>query len=164
VAAVILDTSLDLGASGWDQDYGCGRFRADEAVIMGTLKSQSVCRPDALAEVYRGRGTSSWAQILKPQRWSSDVGAVGIPGDYVPGRLVIGFRDVNDPPQDLEAEALRLARLNLLYNLDVSVERWLPNAVVVARVTEGQEWAIAQQLLHNPVVAYVHPDYWISAQ
>jgi subtilisin family serine protease len=166
VAAVILDTSLDLGASGWDQDYGCGRIRAAEAVITGTLGSQPVCRPDALGGLgaLGGRGVSRWERLLKRQRWSPDAGALDIPGDYVPGRLVIGFKDMNDLPQNLKAEVLRLEWFNLLHTLDASVERQLPNGVVIARVTEGQEWAVAQQLFHNPLIAYVHPDYWISAR
>jgi subtilisin family serine protease len=151
VAAAILDNALDLGGSGWDQDYGCGRIQAADAVITATTGSMSACRPDALAP----SGKMSSSSILGQHPPDTDA--------YVPGRLIVGFRDQSGlGGQSAVGEQDRLA---LLRNLGVlNVEHRLPNGAMIVQVAEGREWAIAQQLVRENCVAYVHLDYWISAR
>ncbi|MFW6135246.1 MAG: S8 family serine peptidase [Chloroflexota bacterium] len=43
VASAILDNALDLGPTGWDEVYGCGRIDAARALSNGALAAQPLC-------------------------------------------------------------------------------------------------------------------------
>jgi hypothetical protein len=43
IASAILDNADDLGASGWDEYYGCGRINAFHSLFMGARGSTPVC-------------------------------------------------------------------------------------------------------------------------
>jgi subtilisin family serine protease len=43
VASAILDNAVDLGDTGWDQHFGCGRIDASQALALGAPNPQPRC-------------------------------------------------------------------------------------------------------------------------
>lgn len=140
VAAAILDNARDLGPAGRDNDFGCGRIDAPGAVITGTTRASSLCKPTALSGTTLQAAT---AETPPPP-----------PGSYVPGRLIVGLR-----AHDLAAQAdtLRAYAVEPLAQL-------APGGGWLMSVPVGQEWEIAQRLLHDGVVEYAHLDFLLFAQ
>ncbi|MFP4346408.1 MAG: S8 family serine peptidase, partial [Anaerolineales bacterium] len=139
LAAAILDNAVDLGSAGRDAEYGCGRIEAANAVIQGTTRSTSACKPHALT------GTSLAA---------SEVPALAEPpvGSYVPGRIIA------KPRPGLSAQS------SLLRAYEVEPEERLFDEVWTLEVPVGQEWETIRRLNAAGLVEYAHLDYYVFAQ
>lgn len=75
VASAILDNAMDLGTSGWDPYYGCGRIDAFQAVWEGARGSAPVCL-----------GTQTWGTAKET-------------APFVPGEVIVILRaEVNGSP------------------------------------------------------------------
>ncbi len=72
VASAILDNADDLGTTGWDQYYGCGRINAFEALSAGAHGSSPVC------------------QGVQP--WAADAGEIPNDAPFAPGEIIVVFR------------------------------------------------------------------------
>jgi hypothetical protein len=73
VASAILDTAQDLGASGWDQHYGCGRIDASLALSTGALNAEPICL----------QAVGPWAEA-SPKNLEE--------APYVPGEIIVDLR------------------------------------------------------------------------
>jgi thermitase len=83
VASAILDNAKDLGETGWDRYYGCGRINAREALAVGAHASSPVCLQGAVP-------------------WTSDTAKSTNTASFVPGEIIVAFNSKS------EAETLSL--------------------------------------------------------
>jgi subtilisin family serine protease/uncharacterized protein YkwD len=84
IASAILDNADDLGATGWDQYYGCGRINALEALYTGAHGTSPVC--------LNGVGP-----------WAADSGEARATASFVPGEILVSFK----PGADVETTSLQ---------------------------------------------------------
>lgn len=71
VASAILDNAVDLGTSGWDPYFGCGRIDAFQTVLNGAQAAEPVCQ-----RVTPSRETEAQPDIDAP---------------YAPGEILVEF-------------------------------------------------------------------------
>lgn len=71
IASAILDNAYDLGVSGWDQYFGCGRINAAVALSVGAHSSSPIC-----------------LQGVGP--WSASAATISAP--FVPGEIILSFQ------------------------------------------------------------------------
>lgn len=76
IASSILDNAVDLGATGWDQEYGCGRIDAFQALAEGAQGDSPVCLEGGVA--YAAAETAT-AQPTEAR--------------FVPGEIIVTLRD-----------------------------------------------------------------------
>ncbi len=84
VASAILDNAEDLGATGWDEYYGCGRIDAFQALAMGARGSSPVCLEGMERRAINAKETAHDAP-------------------FVPGEIIVALR----PGANAEVVSLR---------------------------------------------------------
>ncbi len=136
VASAILDNADDLGATGWDSYYGCGRINAHHSLLQGKQGSSPLCL----------QGVEPWAVDTIE---TTAEAAVNTP--FVPGEIIVSFR----PGIKVETASWRYgASAEFL----PEIEAWR------LRVPPGQEWALLARLQADPAVAHADLNYLISAR
>lgn len=140
VAAAILDTAMDLGESGWDPVFGCGRVDVAAAVTTEGQTSSSCRGQTPLA------APSSLELTTPPQEFSFQ-NAVAAGG--MTERLIVRFRNVDA----IAPEAL----------LATSVQTLGENWAVITGSSAGAQ-ILVQQWLAAGVIESVQPDYAISVE
>jgi hypothetical protein len=137
IVSAILDNADDLGTTGWDQYYGCGRINAHHSLLQGKIGSSPVCL----------QGIGPWtASDLETVEMATTV-------PFVPGAIIVSFRTETG----IEAETV-------LQQYEASAE-FLPEIEVWRlRVPPGQERAILARLQADPAVAHAGLNYLVSAQ
>jgi subtilisin family serine protease len=151
VARAILAHAEDLGTTGWDSRFGCGRINAARSLAYGAA----------------GGGCSNRSGLsLSEDAVSAETGVAGdedlnraailstletvAPEGYRPGVVLVKFL----PHTDAAAMHMELAAL------DLTVVRTLSQSGVhLVAVTPGEEITLARQLLDHPGVAYAELDY-----
>jgi subtilisin family serine protease len=137
VTEAILNNATDLGETGWDNKYGCGRINALNAVVHGANRAPS-CRTTTLRPTSMQKAAAI-AQVKAPEE------------TYVAGHLIVRLKD--DRTQDtLPSE----------YNTETL--QTLADGTILVRVPEGTEWDTAQRLLLDGMIMYAQPDYLVFAQ
>jgi type VII secretion-associated serine protease mycosin len=136
VRARIRDTAQDLGAAGWDEQYGYGRI--DAAAAMGVLQ--------AAAAIDAGAGP------VEPARAAASAQAAYIPGEILV-KLRAGFTvsAVMGQAQLGTAEVKVAGTLNQL-------------GVQKLAVTAGREQAVLAQLRASEGVAYAELNYKVTVR
>jgi hypothetical protein len=84
IASAILDNADDLGATGWDEYYGCGRINAFQSLSVGARGSSPVC--------LEGIGERTADAVETPRE-----------APFVPGEIIVALR----PGVNAEAISLR---------------------------------------------------------
>jgi hypothetical protein len=136
VRAQIRATAKDLGASGWDQQYGYGRI--DAAAAMGVAKASSA------ADAGAGPVESSMA-------------AASAQAAYVPGEILVKFRAGFTASQVMDQAHLEAAGVRVAGTIDqIGVQKWA--------VAAGQEQAVLAQLRASEGVAYAELNYRVTVR
>jgi hypothetical protein len=73
VASAILDNAVDLGETGWDEHFGCGRIDASQALAVGAPNSEPLCLETAASSVQ----VESYSAVDAP---------------FAPGEIIVEFR------------------------------------------------------------------------
>ncbi len=134
VASAILDNAVDLGDSGWDQYYGCGRIDAYQSVLQGAHSTEPLCL----------NGDTVWAQGVEQEDTVVDA-------PFAPGEVIVRFRAA---PAAAASVASRYATAaEHLPTLDA----WR------LRVPVGQERVVLARLRDDPEVLYAELNYLVSA-
>lgn len=137
IASAILDNAEDLGATGWDKYYGCGRINAFQALSKGAHGSSPVC--------LEGVGP-----------WTTGVGETPSDAPFVPGEIIVSFRP------GVSVEAVFPQGYALWHGASAeflpALEAWR------LRVPPGQERVILAQLRADPAVAHADLNYLIFTQ
>ncbi len=134
VRARIRATAEDLGASGWDQQFGYGRI--DAAAAMGVTQSTSAA----------GAG----AGPVEPLAASAQAA-------YVPGEILVKFRDGFTASQVMGQAQLGAAEAQVSGVIDqIGVQK--------LAVSPGQEQATLAQLRASAGVAYAELNYRVTVQ
>ncbi len=139
VASAILDNAQDLGTTGWDQYYGCGRIDAFNAVWEGARGNYPVC--------------------LGAQVWSaeSSQGAEAFGRDaFVPGEVIVALRS--------EARVATLLRRHRLTAYEASMYSLSDVRWIRVRVPVGAEEVFLARLQADPDVLSADLNYRFSAQ
>jgi subtilisin family serine protease len=134
VRALIQNTAVDLGATGWDAQFGWGRIDARAALNLALSNAAPVV-------------TAGANRIeLQPPKDHRDAA-------IAPGRVLIKFQ----PGYTTASIGRALSALSA-----VSIEGQIKTLKVqVLHVPVGQEWLLIDQLRALPGVEYVEPDYAI---
>ncbi len=145
VASAILDNAQDLGSTGWDMYFGCGRVDAFKSLWDGARGSYPVCLG---------------AQVWSAGEWRSEgVGERRSEGaeEIVPGEVVVTLRAGAQAENLFRAQGLASGG-DLLYQARSGVQVWH------LRVPVGQEEAVIARLRANPAVIAADLNYVIRAQ
>ncbi|MBC7227328.1 MAG: peptidase S8 [Thermoflexales bacterium] len=137
VASAILDNAQDLGSTGWDMDYGCGRIDAFKALWDGAQGNYPVC--------------------LGARVWSAEGQGGGGAGEYVPGEVVVTLRARARAEGVFRVQGLASGS-ELLYQDRSGVQVWR------LRVPVGQEEAVLARLRADPAVVAADRNYIVYAQ
>lgn len=134
IASSILDNAEDLGPAGWDQEYGCGRIDAFQALAKGAQGDSPACLEDV------GAYATAAKQATAPPTAAP----------FVPGEIIVTLRDdlSTFQAQSIVGDAEHLPRL----------EAWR------VRVSEGEEQEKLAALQADPRVAHAELNYLIFAQ
>lgn len=138
VASAILDNAQDLGPSGWDIYYGCGRIDAFRALWEGARGGSPLCL-----------GTVAWSV------GDGEQGSAG--AEAVPGEVVVTVR------AGARAENL-FGVLGLRMEGASGFRTPLGTQVWRVRVPVGQEEAVAARLRADPAVLSADRNYVLRAQ
>ena len=146
-ASAILDNARDLGSTGWDADYGCGRIDAFQALWEGARGDYPVCL-----------GARVWSAGAEEQRsgGAEEQGSAGA-GEVIPGEVVVTLRAGARAEALFRAQGLDPAGA-LLYQARSGVQVWR------LQVPVGQEEAVLARLRADPAVIAADRNYRISAQ
>jgi len=139
-ASAMLDNAQDLGSTGWDIYYGCGRIDAFQALWEGARGDTPLCLG---AQVWSATG-------------AEDQGSGGA-GEVIPGEVVVTLRAGAQAEALFRAQGLGSAGA-LLYQARSGVQVWR------LRVPVGQEEAVLARLRADPAVIAADRNYRISAQ
>ncbi len=139
-ASAILDNAQDLGSTGWDPYYGCGRIDAFRALWDGARGDYPVCL-----------GARVWSATGAGERGSGGV------GEAIPGEVVVTLRAGARAEALFRAQGLDPAG-SLLYQAQSGVQIWR------LQVPVGQEEAVLARLRADPAVIAADRNYRISAQ
>jgi thermitase len=179
-ASAILDNAQDLGSTGWDPDYGCGRIDAFRALWEGARGDYPVClgarvwsatgageqgsggagepggggagEPEGGgAEAQRGRGAEEQRGMGAEEQRSAGAGEV------IPGEVVVTLRAGARAEALFRAQGLDPAGA-LLYRARSGIQVWR------LRVPVGQEEAVLARLRADPAVIAADRNYRIRAQ
>jgi len=134
VASAILDNAVDLGSSGWDQYYGCGRIDAYQSVLQGARSTEPLCL----------QGITVWAQEEEQEDTVADA-------PFAPGEVIVRFGAAPITAASLASQYATAAEH--LPTLDA----WRLHVPV------GQERAVLARLRDNPDVLYAELNYLVSA-
>ena len=137
IASAILDNAEDLGATGWDEHYGCGRINASEALSVGAHGSSPLCL----------QGVGPWSADAA----RTDEAKAADTAPFAPGEIIVVFQP-----------GVRAETTCLPYGADAeflpAIQAWR------LRVPPGQEQAILARLQADPAVDYAELNYLVSAQ
>jgi subtilisin family serine protease len=137
VAQAIVQNVDDLGQSGWDEVYGCGRMNAFTSLAKGT----------------NGNGCPSWSGLSTNSEMSPSTKKTSPSTDFRPGVLLVKFKDT----------ASVIAQQNLL---DTHGLRTLDTidelGIHLIAVPEGQELVFVDKLNESSLVAYAELNYKVS--
>jgi subtilisin family serine protease len=171
-ASAILDNAQDLGSTGWDIYYGCGRIDAFRALWEGARGDYPVClgarvwsatgageqgsggagEPEGGgAEEQRSRGAEE-----QRGRGAEEQRSAGA-GEVIPGEVVVTLRAGARAEALFRAQGLETAGA-LLYRARSGVQVWR------LRVPVGQEEAVLARLRADPAVIAADRNYRIRAQ
>ena len=171
-ASAILDNAQDLGSTGWDIYYGCGRIDAFQALWEGARGDYPVCLGARVwsatgageqgsggagepggggAEGQRGRGAEE-----QRSRGAEEQRSAGA-GEVIPGEVVVTLRAGARAEALFRAQGLETAG-SLLYRARSGVQVWR------LRVPVGQEEAVLARLRADPAVIAADRNYRIRAQ
>lgn len=139
VASAILDNAQDLGSTGWDPYYGCGRIDAFRALWDGARGNYPVCL-----------GARVWNAGAEGQ-------GSGGAGEFVPGEVVVTLRARAQAEALFRAQGLTPAG-TLLYQARSGVQIWR------LQVPVGREEAVLARLRADPAVLSADLNYIIYAQ
>jgi len=139
-ASAILDNAQDLGSTGWDPDYGCGRIDAFRALWEGARGDYPVCL-----------GARVWSATGAEEQRSAGAGEV------IPGEVVVTLRAGARAEALFRAQGLETAGA-LLYRARSGIQVWR------LRVPVGQEEAVLARLRADPAVIAADRNYRIRAQ
>jgi len=146
-ASAILDNAQDLGSTGWDADYGCGRIDAFRALWDGARGDYPVCLG---ARVWSTGAEGQGSAGAEEQRSEGT-------GEFIPGEVVVTLRAGAQAEALFQAQGLARAG-SLLYQARSGVQVWR------LRVPVGQEEAVLSRLRADPAVIAADRNYRISAQ
>ncbi|MEW5960747.1 MAG: S8 family peptidase [Chloroflexota bacterium] len=134
VWAQIRNTADDLGASGWDQQFGYGRI--DAAAAMGALQTTSTtAADDSLAEI-----SAAAAETQAP---------------YIAGELLLKLRTGFTVNQVLDPVELGTADAKVADTIDqIGVQK--------LTVTSGQEQTVLAQLRNSMGIEYAELNYVVT--
>jgi subtilisin family serine protease len=154
-ASAILDNAQDLGSTGWDADYGCGRIDAFQALWEGARGDYPVCLGarawSAGAEEQGSRGAEEQRSGGAEEQRS------GGAEEFIPGEVVVTLRAGARAEALFRAQGLDPAGA-LLYRARSGVQVWR------LQVPVGQEEAVLARLRADPAVIAADRNYRISAQ
>jgi len=171
-ASAILDNAQDLGSTGWDIYYGCGRIDAFRALWDGAQGDYPVCL-----------GARVWSATGAGEQGSGGAGEPGGGGaegqrsrgaeeqrgrgaeeqrsggaeEFIPGEVVVTLRAGARAEALFRAQGLETAG-SLLYRARSGIQVWR------LRVPVGQEEAVLARLRADPAVIAADRNYRISAQ
>lgn len=134
VTSALVDNAVDLGASGWDPYFGCGRVSAFASVYSGAHAASPEC--------VGGGGIMAIQSVRE--------GAASAP--YVPGEIIVSLAP------GASIENLRLAPGQIVRSTHPRSRAWL------LHVVPGLEKQVVRQLLGNPSVANAELNLIVSAQ
>ncbi len=137
IASAILDNADDLGASGWDSHYGCGRIDAYRALLRGKADSSPLCL----------QGAGAWTTVM----------TAAVP--FVPGAIIVSLRPgigAETVLQQYDAGPSTGSGHGAEFLPELGVWR--------LRVAPGQERAILSRLRTDPAVLHADLSYLVSAQ
>jgi type VII secretion-associated serine protease mycosin len=135
VWAQIRNTAQDLGASGWDPQFGYGRINA--AAALGALQTSATTADTAPAE------PAATAAAVEPP--------------YVSGEILLKLQTGVTVNRVLEQDQLETADVKVADTIDqLGVQK--------LEVTAGQEQAILDQLRHASGVEYAELNYIVTIQ
>jgi len=155
-ASAILDNAQDLGSTGWDADYGCGRIDAFQALWEGARGDYPVCLG---ARVWSATGAGERGSRGAGEQRSGGAegqGSAGA-GEAIPGEVVVTLRAGAQAEALFRAQGLDLAG-SFLYQAQSGVQIWR------LQVPVGQEEAVLARLRAAPAVIAADRNYRISAQ
>ncbi len=139
VASAILDNAQDLGTSGWDQYFGCGRIDAFRAVWEGARGNYPVCL-----------GARVWSMAASP-----GVGT-GKEAAFVPGEVIVTLRSGASVSRLLRRHGLATGYTDLYSPPGVQwIRVWVP---------VGAERAFRDLLRADPDVLSADLNYLIHAR
>jgi subtilisin family serine protease len=146
-ASAILDNAQDLGSTGWDIYYGCGRIDAFQALWEGARGDYPVCL-----------GTRAWSAGAEEQgsRGAEEQRSGGAE-EFIPGEVVVTLRAGARAEALFRAQGLETAGA-LLYRARSGVQVWR------LQVPVGQEETVLARLRADPAVIAADRNYRISAQ
>ncbi len=139
VASAILDNAQDLGTTGWDEYYGCGRIDAFRSLWDGARGDSPACLGARVWGEGAGEGRGEGAE------------------EAVPGELVVTVRAGARAEALFRAQGLASGG-KLLYQDRSGTQVWH------LRVPVGQEAAVLARLRADPAVLAADRNYGISAQ
>ena len=136
IASAILDNANDLGASGWDEHYGCGRINARRSLFAGAPGSSPGCL----------QGVGPWSAGAAELG-----GAEAVPAQFAPGEIIVAFQP-----------GVRAEEISLRYGIGAefipAIQAWR------LRVPLGQEQSVLARLRADPTVAQAELNYSVSSQ
>ena len=154
-ASAILDNAQDLGSTGWDADYGCGRIDAFRALWDGARGDYPVCLG---ARVWSaGAGGQGGGGAGEQGGGGAEGQGGGGAEEVIPGEVVVTLRAGAQAEALFQAQGLARAG-SLLYQARSGVQVWR------LRVPVGQEEAVLSRLRADPAVIAADRNYRISAQ
>jgi len=154
-ASAILDNAQDLGSTGWDIYYGCGRIDAFRALWDGARGDAPVCLGARVWSAGAG-GQGSGGAGGQGGGGAEGQGSGGA-GEVIPGEVVVTLRAGARAEALFRAQGLDPAGA-LLYQAHSGVQVWR------LRVPVGQEEAVLARLRADPAVIAADRNYRISAQ
>jgi len=137
IASAILDNAEDLGATGWDEHYGCGRINGFEALSVGAHGSSPLCL----------QGVGPWSADAARM----DEAKAADTAPFAPGEIIVVFQP-----------GVRAETTFSQYGADAeflpAIQAWR------LRVSPGQEQSILARLQADPAVDYAELNYRVSSQ
>jgi subtilisin family serine protease len=162
-ASAILDNAQDLGSTGWDADYGCGRIDAFQALWEGARGDYPVCLGARVWSAGAG-GQGGGGAGEQGGGGAGEQGGGGAEGqgsggaeEVIPGEVVVTLRAGARAEALFRAQGLDPAGA-LLYQAHSGVQVWH------LRVPVGQEEAVLARLRADPAIIAADRNYRISAQ
>jgi subtilisin family serine protease/uncharacterized protein YkwD len=136
VAQAIVHNADDLGTSGRDDVYGCGRINAYRSLAYGAASSDC-------------SGWTTFSLENAPVQAGASTDA-----EFRPGVLLVKFQEVTSLAEREDVLATHsLTTLSVIEGLEIHL----------IAVPEGQELALVETLNAEPSVAYAEPNYKIYA-
>jgi hypothetical protein len=170
-ASAILDNAQDLGSTGWDADYGCGRIDAFRALWEGARGDYPVClgarvwsATGAGEQGSGGAGEPGGGGAEEQRRGAEEQRGRGAEeqrsagaGEVIPGEVVVTLRAGARAEALFRAQGLETAGA-LLYRARSGVQVWR------LQVPVGQEETVLARLRADPAVIAADRNYRIRAQ